>query len=142
MNVAASDPDPEWLKIALKHGGDPDVVNSGNRQFPKRTPLFYAATAGRAQNVALLIEAGADLDHIDAHGINPLRRASEAGAYNCVVELLLGGADPYQRDNFGYSAFDWFHGRDESLVINESQKVWFRKAAELLENKKASNADK
>ena len=87
--------------MALKHGGDPNALNMGNRYSPNSTPLFYALyhkhlyiESGRVRKVELLISAGANINHQDAEGGTPLRRAAESGAYEIVLRLLLEGADP------------------------------------------------
>jgi ankyrin repeat protein len=67
-NVDAS----KWLREALRHGGNPNLANVGDRESPGRTPLFYAIGGlHRSENVRLLIAAKADL--------NPTFRRSSPG---------------------------------------------------------------
>jgi ankyrin repeat protein len=63
MNEAAKEEDSYWLAQALKHKGNPNLVNAGNRNSPGETPIFYAITNQRTENAKLLIAAKADLNH-------------------------------------------------------------------------------
>ncbi|HUE71070.1 MAG TPA: ankyrin repeat domain-containing protein [Pirellulaceae bacterium] len=138
MNEAATENDTFWLKESLAHGGDPNALNKGNKHSPNSTPLFYAiqkerpGEKPRVDNVKVLIDAGANVNHRNANGVGPLRAAAGAGNYECVVELLEAGADPLVGDKHGYTLVNWFNGRDENLVPDEDQIPWFNRAAEML----------
>lgn len=138
MNQAATKSDSYWIREALAHGGDPNALNTGNRHSPNSTPLFYAiqkelpGVKSRIENVRLLIQADADVNHRNANGIVPLRAAAGAGYYDIAIELLDAGADPLQGDKHGLTLVDWFDGRDESLVPDDDQVQWFNKAADIL----------
>ena len=147
MNEAA-DRDGPWLELALKHGGDPNALNVGNQYLPNSTPLFYAIyhknlfiDPWRVRNVDLLISAGANINHQDAEGGTPLRRAAESGAYEIVARLLLEGADPTKADRYGQSIADWFDGLDVESVLNAEQKPWFQKSREMLIERDLLNRD-
>lgn len=132
MNQSAEEEDSYWLSEALAHGGDPDVLNTGNRHVPNSTPLFYAIYKRRVENTKILIDASADLNHRNSFGLAPLREAAGNGKYESVVALLEAGADPSQADKHGHSLVDWFKGRDETLVPDSDQIKWFHKAREIL----------
>jgi hypothetical protein len=132
MNQAAKNSDPFWLMEALAHGGDPNALNVGNRHSPKSTPIIYAIHSRQVNNVRILIEAGANVNHRAGHGLSPLREAAGSGKYEAVVFLLESGADPLQPDNHGYTLVKWFEGRTEDLVPEEDQKPWYRKARSIL----------
>lgn len=89
VHEAAEEPDPFWLRLALEHGANPNLINTGHPYFPNQTPLYYAIAAfslgqggslpmsGRIESVRLLIGAGADLNHKDASG-SPLDQTLSA----------------------------------------------------------------
>ena len=121
MNQAAREDDPYWLRTALAHGEDPNVINERNPYYPNSTPIFYAISKERPVNAKILVEAGANINHQDGFGETPLRKAAGTGVYETVVLLLEAGADPYLADRHGYSLVNWFNGRDESMVPDKSR---------------------
>jgi ankyrin repeat protein len=102
MHVAAME-DSLYLQEALAHGGDPDLLNKGNRSSPGRTPLFEAVaihtsvrdpiSLSHPENVRLLIASGADVNHKNDKGTTPLSLAAECGQYEAMFMLLEAGAD-------------------------------------------------
>ena len=103
--AAGDEDDSEWLEILLRRGANP------NRVRPKwgdqiavdytagRTPIFPAATSGRAQNVDILVKAGADINHQDNFGRTPLIDAAWQNKFKMVLHLLELGADYRIRAN-------------------------------------------
>ncbi|MFR9721992.1 ankyrin repeat domain-containing protein [Streptomyces sp. MS19] len=103
---------PQWdldvaLSVAARRRGSAAFVRTllaaGARPISERWvfPLWNAATAGDADTVRLLLEAGADPDaRADAHPdspdgcCRPLVGAVRADAHAVVAALLDGGADP------------------------------------------------
>jgi len=75
------------------------------RDINGQTALMVAAAAGSAEIVKLLLEKGAELDHIDRSGETPLIKAS-TGSFNLeIVKLLLEkGADVNVKDETGATA--------------------------------------
>jgi hypothetical protein len=57
VHLAARQDDVFWLREALRHGGNPDAPNTGNRHSPGSTPLFHALRA-RKPATALVINRG------------------------------------------------------------------------------------
>lgn len=104
VSLAAMHEDPEYLRLALSHGGDPNILN------PVRgtTPIFDAISLadGRwgkpdTQKVSMLIAAGAKLDAQDSSGYTPLMIAALANRYDLVYSLLVAKADPTIQANNG-----------------------------------------
>jgi ankyrin repeat protein len=67
------------------------------------TPLTMAARNGLTRMVTRLIEAGANLDGIDASGWTALKHASQAGHDEIVQALIEAGADLNLPDNEGWT---------------------------------------
>jgi len=137
MNYAASEEDPFWLAQALKHKGNPNLLNEGNTFFPGSTPLFYAISAKRPANAKLLIAGGADLNAKDGYGLFPLLSAAMRPAYDIVYTLLEAGADYQQKDAHGQTVLEWLSRRNEDSFpdFQKEQRPWFSKTVEWLRKK-------
>ena len=81
--------DAEWLQLALKHGGNPNLTGARNKEPPLHDSIIFR----RKENMRLLITAGADLNLQDGVGDTPLITAASLNAYDIVYELLEIGAD-------------------------------------------------
>jgi uncharacterized protein len=90
-----------WLLI---HAA-PKELEVGNDN--NSTALMFAAHAGKATIVALLLEAGADVNHVNKNGHTPLMSASANGFRNTVEQLLKFNADITPRDAEGNTALDY-----------------------------------
>jgi len=66
------------------------------------TPLHWAASQGDVNAVRLLLEAGADVDKVNANGESPLHTACRAGSRSCAEALILAGADLHKSLPNGY----------------------------------------
>ena len=93
MHETASLQDAKWLKLALKHGGNPNLVNTGNHQHAKSTPIFYALWARSSECVSVLVEAKANLDWKKKDDDIPLIVALGHNRYDFVLLFLEAGAD-------------------------------------------------
>lgn len=86
---------PGYFEAVFKHGGDPNLVKDGI--VSNETPLF-TLIKGSAQNknskMKILIDKGADLDHVDGGGLTPTMTAvGRGGQYDIALMLLDAGAD-------------------------------------------------
>ena len=83
---------PEFLRVSLKHGFDPDYV-----PYPKMNEslLFRAIWTHAINNAEVLLDAGADINHVDANGTTPLILSQYMRYYEMVLLLLSRGADPF-----------------------------------------------
>jgi hypothetical protein len=87
---AVAESDCEVIKEALWCGADPNAVNVQNNV----SALDAASTRDFHECVALLIEAGADINRVDKDGMTPTMGAAWFGASRSLGVLLGAGADP------------------------------------------------
>ncbi|MBN2496870.1 MAG: ankyrin repeat domain-containing protein [Deltaproteobacteria bacterium] len=101
LHAAATDGEQGRLRQLLALGARVDA-----RSATGKTPLLYAAGAGRAEAARLLLARGADVQSRDPYGATSLHWATvvpEKGA--ALIELLIqAGADPDARDRDGRTA--------------------------------------
>lgn len=83
------------------------------------TPLHYAARAGHAECVALLLREGSSVHARTAGGATALHRAAYAGQARVCALLLRAGARPAARDSDGETphAKAAAQGRDDVLAV-------------------------
>ncbi|MDB6168065.1 MAG: Ankyrin [Verrucomicrobia bacterium] len=98
MGLSAIAANPAYLRLALRHGGDPNA----SAGYGNRTIIFESIMNNRLPNVQLLIEAGANLNHQDISGSPPIQDAATIGNFDMVYVLLNSGANPKLKDRWGY----------------------------------------
>jgi len=106
-------PEPRWVLpnsvpgfsfgVGIIRGGLPE--DRGMRQFQSgsMTPLHYAAREGHASLVALLLDAGAEIDDTEANGITPLLLAVSNDRMPAARLLIERGAALDTQDWYGRS---------------------------------------
>jgi hypothetical protein len=132
--VAGFSFDPEWLELALKHGGDPNIDN-GQVGIPEgnETPLFRAVRSRKISNVDLLIKAKANLDHQKFNGDTPITQAVDDLQFDIAYRLLEAGARPDVKHPQGRS---FLHEvLFTTLEANDAQWPWQARCMTLLESK-------
>ncbi|MCX6934454.1 MAG: ankyrin repeat domain-containing protein, partial [Verrucomicrobia bacterium] len=77
MSFAAIHRDSDFLRAALKHGGDPNLVNPRTYQ----TPIYDSMDHLRFDNISVLIANGADLNFRNRSGVAPPMRAAATNQY-------------------------------------------------------------
>jgi ankyrin repeat protein len=88
----------------LEAGADPDVESRNDM----RVHPLHSAVAGRAFGIArLLVDAGADVDAVQAGGFRPLHAAAQNGDELTVDLLLLAGARAWAATDDGRVAADF-----------------------------------
>ncbi|KAL1921053.1 uncharacterized protein VTP21DRAFT_11688 [Calcarisporiella thermophila] len=102
------------LMIAAQHGQEqifrlyisrfPDTVNLLNSEG--KSALTYAALKGNDTMVNLLLDNGADIDHMDADGNTPLHHASAWGHRKTVSTLIERGCR-LAANKSGWTALDY-----------------------------------
>ena len=87
--------------IGIIRGGLPE--DRGMRPFRSGglTPLLYAAREGHADTIALLLDAGADIEGVEANGITPLLMAIANDRASAATLLIERGANLDTSDWYG-----------------------------------------
>lgn len=78
-----------------------DPTRANDRDTLEKTALFFAVQYKRPEAMAMLVDAGADLNAQDISGMTPLHAAAMYGRREATEWLLSHGADPKIRDHFG-----------------------------------------
>lgn len=92
----------KMMRELIEKGADKDVrFNRGRGLCGNFTALHAAAELGGVDAIAVLVEAGADLEVPTDQMSTPMHLAASAGATDAVVALLHAGADPHARDSEG-----------------------------------------
>ena len=114
VHMAAEHENTGFLKAALQHGGDPNLM----AEPLSKVPLFETIGLGdedRKENRQLLLASGADINARIAYdpekigpflGNTPLLLAAELPQYDVVYELLEAGADYKAKDGLGNDLSD------------------------------------
>jgi len=103
IEMAALMPEPDYLRAALKHGGDPNKTY-GVSDFPI---IYRAITHRQLDNIKLLLRHGAEINYQDESGGTPIIEAVTATQFEIALYLLREGADPTLSLWTGSSAVDF-----------------------------------
>ncbi|MDP0491325.1 MAG: ankyrin repeat domain-containing protein [Verrucomicrobiota bacterium JB023] len=93
MQFAALAEDPDYLKLVLKYGGNPNAPSKARG----RTIIYTSIKNHRTQNIKTLVEFGADINHQDEAGFTPIMAAKSLTKYDLVFLLMNLGADLSKR---------------------------------------------
>lgn len=89
----------DWLKFLLELGCDPNSKADG--QMQSRSAMHIAASRGDSEALRVLIDAGGQIDGLDANGNTALFDAAFAGHLECFLLLLSCGANVYHKNFLG-----------------------------------------
>ena len=114
---AAHNGNLELTRLLLAHNADFNAISAENDGNVKNGPvlvgnltaLHFAVASGSAEEVKLLLDAGAPVDPRDVRGMTPLMVAVSTDRPNAdIVRMLLAkGADASIQSKIGESAIDW-----------------------------------
>ncbi len=115
LEIAAANGQPDVVSMLLQRGAKVDSPRV-NGPSPK-TPLMYAAEAGRLENVQLLLDAHASVNALDRDGVSALGYATISDNLDVLQLLIAAGADVQQRNPAGENAatFAMQRGRLKTL---------------------------
>ncbi len=81
---------PAIVKILLQHGANPNQIVDET----DNTPLVHAIIQNKIPSIMFLLQAGADVNHVNGKGVTPLVLALQNGMNEIGIKLLDMGADP------------------------------------------------
>lgn len=85
-------------------------VDIDSKDYNSRTPLLWAAYQGDFLTVELLLKFGATVALTDNRGFNALHCALVGGDQRAICDLILSGANFYERNNQKQDCFDLAKG--------------------------------
>jgi len=129
ISFAAMHKDVEYLKTALLHGGNSNLINP----LRTNTPIYESILALRVENAKALIAAGANLNYQDRDGETPMFVAATTSCYDLVFEMLEAGADPTIKNTWGYTIL--YPIRNIRTDPQSQQYKWRQKVIDRLKEK-------
>lgn len=118
LAIAASNQWVEGVEVLLAHQADATVVIHKPRLGLKRTPILHLPAAnGSLPVVAALLEAGAQVDAVDAEGVTALMSASFMGHRDIVKLLLAKGAKTERAAQSGYTALMYASNAGHASIV-------------------------
>lgn len=114
LHLAAGFAGPPAVRLLLEHGAHAHQVSHN----PQRNQPLHAAIAlgNTTQTIALLLEAGADVNATQAGGFSPLHQAAAAGKREITELLLKNGARADVRCDQGKLAADYARERGHAAL--------------------------
>lgn len=104
------------VRMLLAAGANPNLsypsasipAEERNTVYPSmESPLMDAANLGRPEILELLVESGADVNHVSASGLNPLLAAVWGRRFDLAKRLLAAGATRREEDADYLAVLDW-----------------------------------
>ena len=132
MEAAALMENTEYLRLALKHGGNANF----SAGIGKDTVIYEAILNHRIGNVRTLIKAGADMNHRNFSGITPMMKAASIDQYDIVHLLLEAGADPTIKNRWN-NDLGWMvtNYGDRMIKPKSEQHEWYLKVVKELKRR-------
>ncbi|WKB53307.1 ankyrin repeat domain-containing protein [Eleftheria terrae] len=114
LMMAALKRELDWCRRLIERGAD--VNKTG------WTPLHYAASGGKPEVVALLLEHHAFIDAESPNKTTPLMMAARYGSDDATRVLLEAGADPTLRNEKGLTAADFARAAERVKLAEEIER--------------------
>lgn len=114
LHLASAFAGPDAVRLLLEHGAHAHQVSHN----PQRNQALHAAIAlgDSPETIALLLEAGADVNATQAGGFTPLHQAAAAGKRDIAALLLKHGARRDCRCDQGKLPADYARERGHAAV--------------------------
>lgn len=127
-NETTGGPDSRYLKLLLKHGGDPNAEEKTPRRIgngSRNTPLLNACSSGVLEYVKILVDAGANVNYANKFGENIVYRAISSRNPDIVIYLLEKGADfRGPMAVFGPANLGGIYMKSRSVYISDALRGW------------------
>jgi hypothetical protein len=124
MHWAVNHNEDIFLKLALRFGGDPNLVGP----LSKETPLFDAMGPDHRSKIPILLDAGADMNFQSMVGDTPMMVAAGLGQFDIVYDFLERGADFRIRNSLiDGTLMDRIAFRRRTMTPNSNLSRWMEK---------------
>ncbi|WP_299796387.1 ankyrin repeat domain-containing protein [uncultured Shewanella sp.] len=128
LELAAVHRDPNYLKLALKYGGNPNTLDG----YESKTILFEASKHSRLSNVKILVVAGARLDELDDSEGTALHTAIAVKNFDIAHYLIMAGASLTHKNKWGYTPLDMLRKYGNAGVKKYSEQYqWYLKVVQI-----------
>lgn len=131
IQLAVASSDPKFLRAAIDSGFDPDFVSD---EETKESLLFDAVKHHSEAAVRLLLDANANINHVNATGSTAVRFANNVSYYKMVAYLLERGVDPTIPDKWDKDLVSDLKDRGDN-GIPADQKTSFKQVVAELERR-------
>ena len=128
IQLAVASSDPKFLRAAIDSGFDPDFVSD---EETKESLLFDAVKHHSEAAVRLLLDANANVNHVNATGSTLVRFANNVSYYTMVAYLLERGVDPTIPDKWGKDLVTDLKDRGDNGIPADQKKSFKQVVAEL-----------
>ncbi|QDT44036.1 Ankyrin repeats (3 copies) [Gimesia alba] len=133
MTDAARIKDTFWIKLALEHGGNPNLQIKSSDKVRNSTVYQYALENDAFENIKLLVKHEMDLNLIDKRGETPLVLAANYARFDIVYFLLEAGANYKQKGTKGSESFiEFMRTRELGEYPDEETNQWLAKVFDWL----------
>lgn len=128
IQFAVFSSDPKFLRAAIDSGFDPDFVSD---EETKESLLFDAVKHHSEAAVRLLLDANANVNHVNATGSTAVRFANNVSYYKMVAYLLERGVDPTIPDKWDKDLVTDLKERGDNGIPPDQKKSFKQVVAEL-----------
>lgn len=128
IQLAVASSDPKFLRVAIDSGFDPDFVSD---EETKESLLFDAVKHHSEAAVRLLLDANANVNHVNATGSTAVRFANNVSYYKMVAYLLERGVDPTIPDKWGKDLVADLKDRGDNGIPADQKNSFKQVVAEL-----------
>jgi uncharacterized protein len=128
IQLAVASSDPKFLRAAIDSGFDPDFVSD---EETKESLLFDAVKHHSEAAVRLLLDANANVNHVNATGSTAVRFANNVSYYKMVAYLLERGVDPTIPDKWDKDLVADLKDRGDNGIPADQKKSFKQVAVEL-----------
>ena len=133
IEIGAGAEDSVYLRLFLQYGGNPNYQVSS---VTGRTVIFEAVMGNRLENVRILSEAGADINHQDLIGQTPVVTAAAINNYDMVYYFLEKGADITLKNKWGKDLVERIKQFGHRGIRKGSEQyTWYLRVMEELEHR-------
>lgn len=130
LHFAAAMDDSDFLSLCLSFGAEVELRDG----VEGKSPIFYAVESNSRENVEMLLDNGANIDVLDNSQTTPLLFAAMLNQYQMVHHLLLAGADPTAKNQWGKGIGYLIEKSSRTMDRSSPLWVWREKVVEMLSN--------